>query len=133
MIRKCTLNDLDFCFEVAEKFGVLAGHVIDRDRLQETLLMLMDHGVMIRSDKGIIGGMIFPFYMSGEIACQEFFWYSEGGDGVDLLKEFERICKEEGVSRVIMSTLCNDYQEKIDSLLLNNGYRHFEHSLVRNL
>jgi|DEB0MinimDraft_10_1074344.scaffolds.fasta_scaffold01020_2 hypothetical protein len=133
MIRPVTLADMDFCQSIAIKFCEIAGTNYDRSTVENTVEQLINNGIMIRSDRGIIGGLVFPLFMSGETVAQEFFWYSEGKDGKELLEAFEDAAKEKGATKIIMVSLHNEYQSKIDKIYTDLGYIESEKSFIKGI
>jgi hypothetical protein len=133
LIRPLTIDDLPFALKIGRKFCELAGVSYNKDALTGSLLKLIDDGIVLRSDQGIIGGIVYPMYMSGELVAQEFFWYSEGGDGQDLLKAFESEAKKLGATKVIMMSLANEYQSKINEIYESNGYKHLESHFMKDM
>jgi len=133
MIRAVTLEDMEFCHSVAIKFCEIARTDYDRSTIENTVEQLINNGIMIRSEHGVIGGLVFPLFMSGEIVAQEFFWYSEGKDGKELLEAFEDAARDKGAAKIIMVSLHNEYQHKIDKIYTDLGYIESEKSFIKGI
>ena len=92
-VRDCTYtDDLDFVMELMQRFNSKHYSVpICLDRLEEftSRLLDMDTGVVLRTDKGLIAGTLVLDPVRNWSALVELAWYSEGRDGIKLLRAFE--------------------------------------------
>ena len=109
MIREAEHGDIPWLLEMGRAFAQEAG-VIDRvgwsdEAVVSMLESLIDNegGILLRSDNGMIGGVVYPHPFSGELVFQEMFWRSHGpGEGVRLLNRAEEMAREMGATRSIM-------------------------------
>ena len=136
MIRRCTEADIPFVMELGRRFADDAG-VTDQvgwdDACVSGLLrvMIAEH-ILLRGERSIIGGLVFPHPFSGRKVFQEMFWRSEGGgEGVRLLAEAERMAREMGAERALM--LAIDTMPDIDRLYQRRGYVPAERSYIKGL
>lgn len=129
MIRICTTEDIPDLLEMGKKFCELSERPFNEDSLITTFNNLINDGVLLRSEKGCIGGIIYPLFMSGEMVAQEIFWWSEDKQGRALLEQFESIAKDSGAKYVMMVSLAKssynricDIYKKLDYELLESNY-----------
>jgi len=109
MIRPAIHDDIPWLLEMGRDFAAEAGVIEhigwDDDAVTSLLESLIetDGGILLRSDNGMIGGMVYVHPYSGGKVFQELFWRSHGpGEGVRLLKEAERVAVGMGAKRSIM-------------------------------
>lgn len=135
MIRPATIKDIPFCIKVARKFCELAGVKYNKESLTNTLTQVIesDDGILIRSDNGLIAGLMANHFISGERYSQELAWWSTGNDGKQLLNAFEKESINRGAEFIIMISLNNDYQSKIDSIYKSRGYESLEHTFIKRV
>jgi hypothetical protein len=77
-------------------------------------------GILLVSDNGMIGGLVFAHPFSRQRVFQEFFWRSHGFEGVKLLKTAEAKAKGLGAVRSIMGAM--DDLPDLDRLFGRMGY-----------
>lgn len=133
MIRNCTADDIPELLEMGRKFCKLAGRKYNEDALSTTLKTLIDSGILIRSEKGCIGGLVFRMFMSGELTAQEFFWWSEDKQGRNLLEAFEEKAKEMGVVHIIMVSLANSDYTRVGDIYEKAGYEFLESNFIKRI
>lgn len=91
-------------------------------------------GVVFLSDRGIIGGLIFPLYFNAAYRiAQELFWYANGPDGAALRQAFERWAKDWGANAIQCSCLADEREPAVRRLYRKAGYRPTELSLLREV
>lgn len=135
MIRACTEADIPFVMELGKRFADDAG-VTDQvgwdDASVEGLLrvMIADH-VLLRGERSIIGGLVFPHPFSGRKVFQELFWRSEGHEGVKLLAEAERVAKDMGAERSLMLTVAT--MPGAERIYERRGYVPAERTYIKGL
>ena len=115
------------------KLANLSEHVgYEPESMKETFRAMIEggHPVFI-SDTGAIGATQtqHPFNAS-HITAQELFWWSEGRDGLRLLKALTVLC-EEHCNRLIMITLEAVEPERTGKLYERQGFAPLEHSYVK--
>lgn len=136
MIRAATLDDIPALLEMGRRFSnkaELAEHVgYDAASMEATFHALIEggHPVFI-SERGAIGGTSTPHpFNHSHIMGQELFWWSEGGDGLRLLKAFEGWCADNCHS-LRMITLEAIEPERTGKLYERRGYRPLEHGYIK--
>jgi GNAT superfamily N-acetyltransferase len=81
---------------------------------------------------GMLGFVIYPHFLSGEICAGEVFWWVEPehrGEGVKLLKETEKIAKKAGAARIQMIAP----NEKVAEFYRLCGYEYVETAFQKSL
>lgn len=122
MIRRATFEDIPDLVIFAAHFAHKIGHEINAEHTAHYLAWAISEGVVFRGEKGAIGGMMqnTPFDREIKIAT-ELFWWSEGGEGLRLLRAYERWAKEMGSTYVCVSTLA-ELGENAPKILKRYGY-----------
>jgi hypothetical protein len=135
MIRPCTEADIPFVMELGRKFADEAG-VTDAlgwdDDAVEALLrsMIADH-ILLRGDRSMIGGVVYPHPFSGRKVFQELFWRSEGREGLKLLAAAETVAKAMGAARCLMLDIAS--MGDLSGLYARRGYRPAERTFIKEL
>ena len=136
MIRPATLQDIPKLLEMGRKFSErakLSDHVgYDPHSMVQTFEALIEggHPVFI-GERGAIGATSTPHPFNHEhIHAQELFWWSEGREGLALLKALEAHCDEHCHS-LQMITLEAVEPERTGRLYERLGYRPLEHSYIK--
>lgn len=137
-MRDATADDIERIIwlgaRMADKAKLATGY--DPDSVRATLAHLIDNpdGILIVSETGMIGGMCYPhpFNHKAKIG-QEFFWYSEGNDGPDLLKAAEQRAKECGASHWTMLAQETMRPETVGRYYGRQGYKPLERSYIKEV
>lgn len=129
MIRKATKDDLDAVVSFGSDFHAYSPWreiAFNRVATKEFCGKLIDGGVILISETGIIGGLMNPLYFnpSYNVACELFWWATSGGR--DLMKAFEDWAKENNASAFQFSSLGDDKAERMAQLFDRAGYRRVE-------
>lgn len=138
MIRDAWHSDIEHIIRLgarmAEKAKLATGY--DPDSVRATLEHLIDNpdGILLVSVTGMIGGMCYPhpFNHKAKIG-QEFFWYSEGNDGPELLAMAEERARECGASHWTMLAQETMRPEVVGRYYGRQGYRPLERSYIKEL
>lgn len=136
MIRSATEADIPFVMDLGRRFaddaGVTEAVGWDDDSVEALLrVMIADH-ILLRGERSIIGGLVFPHPFSGKIVFQELFWRSEGvGEGVKLLAEAERLAKARGASRSLM--LAVETMPGAERIYERRGYAPAERTFIKEI
>ena len=145
MIRAAELSDIESILVLGERFfnkTEYSNHAeFSKETTAETLKHLIsdDNGILLVLENdgvivGMVGALLYPFYMTGELTGQELFWWCEDkGKGLSLLTELEQAAKNKGAKTFIMISLNNLAPERLDRLYLKNGYKRAEHTYMRIL
>jgi len=136
MIRPATLGDIPALLEMGRKFAEranLQSHVgYDPHSMVQTFEMLIEggHPVFI-GECGAIGATQTRHPFNHEhITAQELFWWSEGREGLALLRALEAYCEEHAHS-LQMITLEAVEPERTGRLYERLGYAPLEHSYIK--
>lgn len=84
---------------------------------------LREHHILIVSDTGMIGGMVFPLWVTGEIVAQEMFWWRDAA----LLGKFETRARQMGATAIHMMSLT----QRVADHYLARGYHQLETVFVK--
>lgn len=126
MIREATVEDIPDLLRMGRDFAEEAGvarRVGWSDESAEALLRQLvevPHGILLRSDTGMIGGVVFPHPFSGQLVFQEMFWRSHGRDGLRLLRQAEAMARDLGATRSLMIGM--DTMPNTERLYARLGY-----------
>lgn len=91
--------------------------------VQAMLDHLEEHHILIVTDKGMIGGMVFPLWVTGEIVAQEMFWWGDAS----LLSQFETRARQMGATAIHMMSLT----QRVADHYLARGYDKLETIFVK--
>lgn len=140
MIREADYSDIPHIVELGKRMAArarLEAHVgYDGDSVAQTLAHLIDNpdGILLVSEKGIIGGICHPHPFNLAIKSgQELFWYSEGDDGLQLLEACE--AKARALGCHFWTMICEETMrpQAVGALYRRRGYRLLEHSYMKEL
>lgn len=136
MIRPAVVSDIPRLLEMGRKFAdkaKLADSVgyVDAD-MQACFAALIENGhPVFIGDSGAIGATSTPHpFNLAHIVAQELFWWSEGREGIRLLKALEGYCAEHCHS-LRMITLETVEPERTGRLYEKRGYVPLEHSYLK--
>lgn len=125
---------------MGEKFATLAkldDHVgYDPESAESLFYHLMESpdGILIISDKGMIGGLCYPHPFNSKVRIgQEVFWWSEGRDGALLLGAAEQRAKELGCAFWGMITVETVNPDRMARYYEKRGYKATERAFMRAL
>jgi hypothetical protein len=108
----------------------------DPESVALTLSHLIDSpdGILLVSDAGMIGGMVYPhpFNHAAKIG-QEFFWYSESNCGPDLLAAAETRAKALGALHWTMLAQETMRPNAVGRYYSRHGYSPLERSYIKEL
>lgn len=136
MIRRATPGDIPRLLEMGRRFADKAQvkhHVgWDADSVAQTLeAMILGGHPLFMGEAGAIGAIQTPHpFNHAHIHAQEVFWWSEGREGLALLKALEAHCDEHCHS-LIMITLEAVEPERTGRLYERLGYAPIEYSYVK--
>lgn len=136
MIRRCAEADIPFVMELGKRFADDAGVTEqigwDDASVENLLRVMIDGHVLLRGERSIIGGLVFPHPFSGRRVFQEMFWRSEsGGEGVRLLDAAEKLAKEMGAERSLMLTVAT--MPGAERIYERRGYVPAERTFIKEL
>jgi len=136
MIRAATLDDIPALMDMGQKFSKaakLASNVgYDPASMATTFeRIIVGEQPVFMTDKAAIGAIVFehPFNFAHK-AAQELFWWSEGRDGIALLKHLIEYCEQECDS-LTMITLEAIRPQEMAKLYGRLGFSPLEHSYIR--
>lgn len=128
MIRTATVDDLDHILNLTIEFNDMYYHrPLNIDKTIYMIKHLIEHGIVLVSDKGYIGGMVVPDNFRDENVLVEFGWFAKDSSGIRLLDRFIKAGKELYIDEIRMTTM--DTSPAIaDKLLLKRGFKSTETS-----
>lgn len=136
MIRRAVIDDLPQLMEMGARFAErakLADHVNYNppDMLATFKALIWGGHPLFIGERGAIGATCTPHpFNSAHIAAQELFWWSEGRDGLALLKALTAHCSEHAHS-LRMITLEAVEPERTGRLYERLGFKPLEHSYIK--
>lgn len=128
-VRDANLGDIEFLMEKAYAFNDrYYGIPLDPGGLYRYIEAMIESpdGVCLISDTGGIVGVIHKDPRWDWKVLVETAWYSEGRDGLRLIRAFEERGMEVGCNEVRMTTLA--VNPGVDRLLARRGYKPIETS-----
>lgn len=136
MIRTASHADLDAVVSFGSDFHAYSPWreiEFDRDATKEFCARLIDGGVILMSDAGMIGGLMNPLYFnpSYKVACELFWWATSGG--LKLMKAFENWGLENKASAFQFSALGDEKSDRMATLFERAGYRKVETGYFREV
>jgi hypothetical protein len=140
MIRPATVDDIPRLLEFGEKFAAkanLAGSVgYDPASVERTMRYLIETelGICLIGESGAIGGLVHPHPFNLDMRVgQEYFWWSEGREGLALFNAVEAAAKALGCKQWTMICLEAVRPEATGRLLERKGYQPTEHHYIKEL
>lgn len=91
----------------------------------------------VKEGKGVLMGVVYPHFTNhGYLVAQELGWWVEPEYrgttiGARLLKEFEKEVTRRGAKSIVMFSIKESMQEKVDSMYLRCGYKQLEHTFIK--
>lgn len=140
MVRRANHADLEEIVGFAEKFLQVSPYknMYDVAYLKafigDLLYSVSDQIVLIEEGKGMLVGMIRPFYLGYEPIATELGWwvepeYRNSGIGRELIHAFEDWARDEGCKSLVMISL----DEELGRYYEKNGYRLIERSYMKEI
>lgn len=130
MIREATYSDIAKIMSLGREFADEAGVTARVGWSDESVEMLLvsliesPNGVLLVSDDGMIGGVIYPHPFSGLNIFVEMFWRARDGNGLALLNAAEKAARERGASQMVMIAM--DDMDRTRRLYGRIGYEPVE-------
>lgn len=138
MIRKASYADIPDLCELLREFSLsVSDEGMDGDVMEDNLVKLVDHGVVLVSDNNGVHGVIIgtflynPFWRSTML--QEVVWYARDNSGVGLLRAFVKAAKESNAEQVFFTVLEPAIDERMLRLLTRMGFDAVERSFIKKL
>lgn len=135
MIRRATHDDIPAMTEMGLKFIDAAGlPAATWDDVAGFIhhLLSEETGAGFLSDRGMILGAIMPLpFKLDHLEAHELAWWSEDGQGLRLLRAFERWAQENGAAEISIGLLESTLRQTAEKLLTRGGYRPHERSYRR--
>ncbi len=125
MIRQATLDDIPDIMVMAVAFyekAELPFEFVHAD-MASHLAWLISEGGVFRGEDSAIGGVLqsMPFNSNVKLLNQ-FFWWSPTGEGVRLLRAYEKYAREAGAVWLVMNILTS-VGERAVKILKHRGYQ----------
>jgi hypothetical protein len=125
MVRECTLDDVSDLVEMGRKFFFASGMpgTFDAEKSAAfiTGLITSETGIALRTDGGMVGGVLMGIYCSDAVVAVEIAWWSEDCAGGDLRRAFEAKAKAMGAGHVRFSTIAA-LGDRAERILRRAGY-----------
>lgn len=125
MIREATHADLPQIITLGAEFHAYSPYrdvPFDAEAFGEFCARLIDGGVILLSDDGMLGGLLNPLYFNPSVVMgAELFWWARR-EGRQLREAFEAWAKDRGAQGVQFSGLADERQETIRKVFARAGY-----------
>lgn len=137
MVREATFDDIPAIMalgrEFADEAGVTARVGWDDASVWDLLAGMIESpdGILLVSDNGMIGGVVYPHPFSGMRVFVEMFWRAKDGQGTALLAAAEAAAKARGAERMFMIAM--DDMERTRRLYARIGYAPVEVQFMKEL
>lgn len=136
MIREAVAGDIPRIVEMGREFHALSpwrAVPFDPEAVAAFAARLIEGGVILISDTGMLGGVLSPLYFNPAHAIAvEMFWWAKGGGGA-LREAFEAWASERGAWAGQMGVLGNEHAEAMGQMLQRHGYRLVESGYMKEL
>lgn len=124
MVRPAAPGDIPALLKMGKAFHAESGmpFTFDLDVMAGVLARMIedDRASVLMTERGVIGGILQPAYCDPSwVYAVEMFWWARG-DGLALLRAFERWAQQAGASEVRMTSLAA--LPRADRLLRCVGY-----------
>lgn len=134
MIRPATLEDMPRVVELGAEFlavGPYAWVPLDRDAFAAAAAKMIEVGIILLADDGLLGAVLYPFYFNPAVKlAAELFWYSPK-NGRALREAFEAWAIAQGCAGVTCSGLANAREATVRKLFGRAGYQATEVAFVK--
>ena len=134
MIRAATRDDIPRVVELGAAFHAMCPYraiPFDPEGFKVFAGKLIDGGVILLSDDGMIGGLLNPLYFNpAVILAAELFWYA-GTTGRQLREAFEAWAKDQGAHGAAFSGLADDRHAAIRRVFERAGYAPAEQAFFK--
>lgn len=126
MIREATAADLPRIRELGAAFHAYSPYrdfPLDLDAFERFAEGMIEAGVVLLSDDGMLGGALTPLYFNPAILMgAELFWWA-GKTGRQLREAFEAWARERGAAGVMFSGLSDEREPTIRKVFQRAGYQ----------
>lgn len=134
MIREATAGDIDRVVELGAAFHAYCPYrdiPLDRDAFAAFAGRMIEHGVILLSEDGMIGGVLSPIYFNPEVVmATELFWWA-GKTGKQLREAFETWARENGAQGVQFTGLADEREATIRKVFDRAGYAAVEVGFIK--
>lgn len=131
-MRKATPDDIPQLLVWGREFHAASPYrerPYSAERVSNVLRHMMEHGVVLISEKGMAGALKAPMWFTeGEVA-QELFWWGDAS----LRQGLEDWAEEQGCVAFTMVCLENDKAPALSRLYRMNGFQMTEHHFMKGL
>lgn len=125
MIREATHADLPQIVALGAEFHAYSPYRVipfDGEGFEAFAARLIDGGVILLSDDGMLGGLLNPLYFNPAVVMgAELFWFARK-EGRQLREAFERWAEDRGAQGVQFSGLADERQATIRKVFERAGY-----------
>ena len=136
MIRRAGPEDIPAIVNMGRDFHAYSpwsAVPFDDEATEDFAAKMIDGGVILMSDTGMIGGVLSPLYFNpAHVVAVELFWWATAGGGA-LREAFEEWAKDGGAHAVQFSALGNTHSEAMGRMFARHGYRPVETGYLKDL
>jgi hypothetical protein len=139
MIREIKSDELQDILHLCDMFSDSSVFVsYDKEIFLSNWSALIDNGIgcILTNDKNnaMLGCIKYPDINTGELCATELFWFSSNpGAGIKLLRKFEEWAKDNNCISIIMVHLADLMPEKVKNIYEKYGYSKMETHYIKRL
>ena len=141
MIKTATPADLRELFHLCDEFSCASASVsYKKEIFLENWTKILESGLgiilLLPDNKGFLGGLKYPDINTGVLSAVETFWFvtdSARGQGLRLLRNFEKWAKDNDCRQIIMVHLADLMPDAVRKIYLRMGYNKLETHYIKRL
>ncbi len=134
MIRQATVDDLELIGDLGAQFLAASPYAdvpLDIVAFSDFAGRMIEHGVILLSDDGMLGGVLNPLYFNPSVVfAAELFWWAPK-EGRALREAFEAWAREHGAMGVQFSGISNERAATVTKLFQRAGYEPVELAFLK--
>lgn len=136
--KQATEDDIPHILKLAKEFHKSSPYkdipIGSDEVLAKVATSVLSIGTIFFTDNGFIAGVLTPLLFNPDVlVASEVAWWSEDGQGAELMDAFEEWGREHGASIVQYAALNNDKLIEMDKKYTEYGYQLFEVSYTKAL
>jgi len=141
-VRPAVVDDLPELMRMGKEFYKKSGYddlgAFDPESLEKTYRHLISSSSLLITQGGMIGWVVFPVFVTGNMVAQELFWWVDperrsNGTGKALLEAAEEQARSQGATAMMMLALDDLDGDAIAAVYGKMGYRPRERTYMRAL
>ena len=139
MIREAKLSDMPEILRMARLFAESLDIPLDDESALDTAegLIKSENAVLLIGDGVMASALAYPLYLNRYITiAQELFWWVDkdkrgNGSGREILVGLEQWARNIGAHQLSMMTMQGASPRFVEQVYLDNGYKPFENTYIK--